>query len=226
VFDVPERGDAIDIGIGLDAHGTLWIDDVRFEEVDNTVPVTNPRLARAKLDDGSFEGMTEPPKSWVLSGGARKEFRTAIDTNEHAEGKASLRLEPSVDTPSGYGTAMTAILAEPYHGNRMRLSAQVKGRGIIGPGDLWLRVQAEASPGDGPGLGGGTCKLSGDFDWRPCTIVFDVPDRGVRIETGIGLGGRGTIWLDDVKLEEVARTEKVTGLVRDRAAPANLGFEH
>ena len=57
------------------------------------------------------------------------------------------------------------------------------------------------------------------------TIVFDVPDRGVRIETGIGLGGRGTLWVDDVKLEEVERSTQVTNTVRDRSTPENLGFE-
>ncbi len=225
VFDIPERGDGLDIGIGLDPHGTLWIDDVTFEEVDRTVPVTRPRFARLKLEDGSFEGMQDAPNSWSLSGAGKKDFRVAIDTSEHAEGKASLRFEPTSERPSGYGTVMTSVLAEPYRGKRMRLSAKVKGRGIAARGDLWLRVQAQLSPSDGPGLGGGTCKLTGDFDWRPCTIVFDVPDRGVRIETGIGLGGRGTVWLDDVKLEEVERTTKVTGVVRERSLPENLGFE-
>jgi hypothetical protein len=120
---------------------------------------------------------------------------------------------------------MTSILAERYRGKRLRMSAQVRGRGISGRGDMWLRVQALTSPGDGPGLGGGSCPLAGDFEWRPCTMVFDVPERGMWIETGIGLAGPGTIWLDDMKLEEVEKTAKVTSVVRERNAPENLGFE-
>jgi hypothetical protein len=87
------------------------------------------------------------------------------------------------------------------------------------------RVQAASSPGDGPGLGGASCKLAGDFEWRPCEVVFDVPERGTSIELGVGLAGPGAIWLDDVKLEEVAKSADVPGVVTEKSAPENLGFE-
>jgi hypothetical protein len=229
VFDVPDRSDALEIGIGLAAHGTLWIDDVTLDEVDANVPLTNERWVRARLDDGGFEG-EEAGNGWFLSGGAGTDFRATRDTQEHAEGRASMRLETKSGAPStGYGTFMTAVDAKAHHGKRMRLTAQARGRGVTGRGDVWLRVQAASSPGDGPGLGGGSCKLSGDFDWKPCAIVFDVPDRGTRIEFGAGIAGPGTLWLDDVKLEEV---EKSTTLTRpgthaaaERSAPHNLDFE-
>ena len=33
------------------------------------------------------------------------------------------------------------------------------------------------------------------------------------------------MWLDDVKLEEVEKTQAVTIVVREKATPENLGFE-
>jgi hypothetical protein len=225
VFDVPERGDEIDVGIGLDAHGTIWLDDVTFEPVDATVPLTTKSIHRRTLDDGGFEGAVDAPSGWFMSGGARKEFKLTVDRTEHAEGTTSIRFEPAVPKPSGYGTMMTSILAESYRGKRLRMTSRVRGRGITARGDMWLRVQALGSPGDGPGLGGGSCDLAGDFEWRPCTVVFDVPERGMWIELGIGLAGPGTVWLDDVRLEEVAKDAPVTGVVRDKTAPENLNFE-
>jgi hypothetical protein len=79
----------------------------------------------------------------------------------------------------------------------------VKGEGISSRGDLWARVQAADSPADGPGLGYGNCELAGTFDFRPCEIIFDVPERADSIEVGLGLGGAGTAWIDDVTLEPV-----------------------
>ena len=52
---------------------------------------------------------------------------------------------------------MTSLVAGTYRGKRLRMSAQVRGRGVTARGDMWLRVQAQSSPADGPELGGGSC---------------------------------------------------------------------
>lgn len=67
-------------------------------------------------------------------------------------------------------------------------------------------------------------RCAGVLDVPPAAVV-DVPERGMWIEMGIGLAGRGTVWLDDVKVEEVAKDALVTSVVRDRTAPDNLSFE-
>lgn len=225
VFDVPQRGDAIDVGIGLDPHGTLWLDDVTLEEVDTSVPLSRESTHRTRLDDGGFEAIGDAPRGWFVSGNAKKDYAVTVDRSVRAEGSASVRLAPRGTAPGGYGSFMTSLVADAYRGKRLRMSAQLRGRGITGRGDMWLRVQAQSSPADGPGLGGGSCALAGDFEWKPCTVVFDVPERGVWIELGVGLAGPGTVWLDDVKLEEVAKSAPLTSVVRERAAPENLGFE-
>ncbi|HVH42941.1 MAG TPA: hypothetical protein VM925_11380 [Labilithrix sp.] len=225
VFDVPPRGDAVEVGVGLGAHGKLWLDDVTIETVDTTVPVTTESVERRRLDDGGFETSNDRPTEWFMSGGAPASYAVTLDHEQHSEGTTSARLASKVEKPAGYGTLMTEILAESYRGKRLRMTAQVRGRGIAARGDMWLRVQAQSSPGDGPGLGGGSCSLAGDFDWKPCTVVFDVPERGMWIQMGIGLAGPGTIWLDDVRLEEVEKSAAVTSIVREKAAPENLGFE-
>lgn len=81
---------------------------------------------------------------------------------------------------------MQSIRARDHRGKRLRMTALIRGRGVAGRGDFWLRVQAPHSPADGPGLGGGSCRLSGDFDWRPCEIVFDVPRPASRSSSASG----------------------------------------
>ncbi|MEK4628573.1 hypothetical protein MKZ17_10235 [Solibacillus sp. FSL R7-0682] len=41
VLDVPEESTSIHFGILLVGSGEIWIDGVKFEEVDRTVPSTN-----------------------------------------------------------------------------------------------------------------------------------------------------------------------------------------
>ena len=111
------------------------------------------------------------------------------------------------------------------NGSTTSATPKLPPRGRHSRGMNWLRVQAVDSPGDGPGLGGGSCTLAHGFDWKPCEIVFEVPERGHAIQFGVGLAGRGTIWLDDVKLEEVGPSVPVTGRVSGRLHPENLDFE-
>ena len=164
-------------------------------------------------------GVTPPPQSdlipgWEISGTDRKSYRLARDTGTTTSGKASARLE-WIGGDRKFGYLAQAASAERYRGKRVRLLGFVKGEAIGGRGDFWLRVQAADSPGDGPGLGGGSCRLHATFDFKRCEIVFDVPKAGESIELGIGLDGPGTIWPDDVKLEAVGKN-----------VPLNSGLEH
>jgi hypothetical protein len=226
VLDVPAAGDELQIGAGLRGAGTLWLDDVQLERATDAA-VTPAEAPTAGLDNGDFEASDDGPVGWFLSGGASDEFDAAIDHDQRAHGAASARLRPRVAVvePTGYGTLMQSIAAAELRGKRMHLHALVRGEGVTGRGDLWLRVQAAYSPGDGPGLGGGSCRLSGSFAWRPCDLVFDVADAGESIELGIGLAGPGTLWLDQVTLDEVSRDVPVTGVVRAAPRPINLDFE-
>jgi hypothetical protein len=250
VLDVAGDATLVQFGLIQDGAGVSHLDDAVLEIAGVEAAVTEPNpvvldepiepSARAAdeqeypdgpkaLLDGSFEDdgeiPHEPGVGWFMSGRARDEFEATFDRSERAAGAASARLRPRVESPSGYGTLMQAFLAHTSRGKRLRMTALVKGQGITGRGDLWLRVQAPYSPIDGPGLGGGGCKLSRSFAWRTCEIVFDVPANAISIQLGVGLAGSGTIWLDDVRLEEVARSVPLSHPVSLPTYPRNLDFE-
>jgi hypothetical protein len=229
VLDVPMAGDTIHISADLEGRGALWVDDVRLEQVGDDVPVTwtdqRPR-APANLD---FEAASErgaAPEGWFLSGGARGHYHAAVDRVLVHGGRASGRLEPAVASPLGYGTLMQLVRAADYRGKRLRMTAAVRGNAIEGRGDLWLRVQGTESPADGPGLGGGRYRLAGSFEWRSLAIVFDVPPMADSIQWGVGLDGRGAMWIDDVRLEEVAADVPLEHGDQRSLALENGGFEN
>ena len=145
-----------------------------------------------------------------MSGGDPGDYEHGVDPVVKHDGPKSLRLAASVPHPPGYGTLMRQEPALPHRGHRVRVSAFVRGADIGARGDMWARVQAADSPGDGPGLGSGACQLSETFAWKPCEIEFDVPQAGDRIEIGIGLAGTGTIWLDDLAVRDLGVVSKTS----------------
>lgn len=50
VLDVPEETELINIGILLTGKGRVWLDDVSFQEVDRTVPVTDFEIQKEYPD--------------------------------------------------------------------------------------------------------------------------------------------------------------------------------
>ena len=49
-MDVPEETELINIGILLTGKGRVWLDDVSFQEVDRTVPVTDFEIQKEYPD--------------------------------------------------------------------------------------------------------------------------------------------------------------------------------
>src|SRR6185436_3653066 len=92
----------------------------------------------------SAPGLPLPPE-WFLSGGARDQFDAALDVVVKHGPAPSLRLRPKPTYSHGYGTVMQIRPAAPHLGKRMRFTALAKGEGVVGRGDIWLRVQAPES---------------------------------------------------------------------------------
>ena len=53
--------------------------------------------------------------------------------------------------------------------------------------------------------------LVGTHDWTPFAIVLDVPMQAEQLVGGLLLGGAGTLWADDLMIDTVDRTAKLTG---------------
>jgi len=73
-------------------------------------------------------------------------------------------------------------------------------------------------------------RLEDSADWQELSIVLDVPDqRNADILFGVDLRGKGEIYFDDFKFEEVTYDVELTGETIERKpkkAPANLSFEN
>jgi hypothetical protein len=93
------------------------------------------------------------------------------------------------------------IDAGKYAGQRVRVSAFLKGVNITGQGYLFGYVD-----GSGKTLMSAFTHIKGTTDWQKVTLVFDVSDSASSLRLGFSLWnqqGHGKLWMDDISGPEI-----------------------
>jgi erythromycin esterase len=175
------------------------------------------------------------PKGWGGGAFGMGEYPIGLDTKTFKSGKAAAFIR--ADKPGNGATLTQMVAPKDLAGKRVRLSAQVKTKGADPGAGLWMRIDTPGGTQGFDNMWGR--KIAGDNDWAAAEVVLDVPAKATGIAFGIIMfGGKGTVWIDDVKLEAVDKDVKVTAETPAEAAgeglansdglpeaPTNLGFE-
>jgi hypothetical protein len=186
-------------------------------------PPPEPQVA-ANLDFEAAPTESGFPSCW--SGGGEG-YEITVDQEVMRGGAASGRIG-AVEDPSSreaFGALTQGISAEPWRGKRVRLSGWLRTReATTGGAGLWMRVD----PYTGPPLAFDNMSdrpVTGSTDWDRYEVVLEVPEEAKAVYFGALLSGGGTLWVDDLALEEVPGTVQVTERGRPAPAPTNLDFE-
>jgi hypothetical protein len=182
------------------------------------------------------------PKDWLLRGSGSKNYELRSDKATAFTGNFSalLMAHDKDVSPNLSGSGIQAVLAAPYVGKRVELSAMLRGEGMRNAGSVWMYVTdpsrviiayqvAQMSATGDPG------------EWTRYRVVMDMPFHGEVLAYGFTLQGKGKLWVDDVHLRAVddavvpltgpqnahqvgviAQAVSVDGAL---ANPANLDFE-
>jgi hypothetical protein len=170
-------------------------------------PPAEPTTAE-NLDFEAGAAASGFPSGW--GGGGDGYELTAEETVIHG-GAASGRIQSVASSENGFGTLTQGISAERWRGKRVRLSGWLRTRDVeTGWAGLWMRVDPAAGSalafdnmvGRGP---------KGTADWRRYEVVLDVAEEAKAVYFGALLAGGGTLWVDDLVLEEVPDTVETTG---------------
>jgi len=134
-------------------------------------------------------------------GGYLPGVNAAIDTTVFHSGNVSLRLAGFGSKPDDSAHIVQQITLKPYR--QYRLSLWVKTEDVK-PG-LLAGIQAQSE--DGRSLHPWEPQLSGTSDWRQLVSGFN-SSSAAKFKLDIGIfeaakGATGTVWIDDVKVEEV-----------------------
>ena len=100
--------------------------------------------------------------------------------------------------PVGYADLRQGVLADPFRGRRVRLTAQVKTRDVTDKASIYLRV-VDPARSRGPEHRHQVASPATD-GWNHLQVEADVPDDSVFVLFGLSLSGPGQIWATNFEL--------------------------
>lgn len=155
---------------------------------------------------------------WTLSGTASQCYEAGVDASVHHGGAQSAKLFFKIPYCAGFGLLMQTIRADEYRGKRVRLTGWLK---TVDAGRANLVLRADSSTGETYAMDSMIKRAThGTEDWHEQTIVLDVPEKAATIAVGILLGVNGTVWADDLVLDIVDKSVKVTNVMKRPIPPA------
>ncbi len=197
-----------------------------------------PGRFRKLFDLKLFEGRTRGGElqmnqsstitGWMLTGSHPQNYEMGIDPAEVHQGKASGYLKAVTPMePNEFATMMQQFRADKYVGKRMKLSGFVKTERVDAFCGLWMRVDNNVhdvlqfdNMHDRP--------ITGTQPWNQYNIVLDVPEGSAVISFGVILNGKGKVWVDSFRFEEVDLNTPLTHMETEYEMsdePVNLSFE-
>jgi hypothetical protein len=185
VCDVDPQVETIRAGVHMRGKGQIWMDSPQIEIVPNTVPITDDQVWHP----------------WSFS---RPHYSTKLDPTTPRNGKPTRLLESKV-AAAGEWFAWDWNNRHPdkYLGKKMKLSMWIKTENVTGPSGLCLRVVGPNFADIIPNLSKDQRTIKGTTPWTKYEFTADIPPETQNICTGVRLGGKGKLWLDDVQYELV-----------------------
>jgi len=196
--------------------------------VQGQIPHLAPRLGIGPgpmIVDGGFErfsdeGSIEFPRTMLYPGERWAAGEAAIDFAERHGGRASLRLYNLKPTDQALASQNYEIGETFRPGRTYRLSVWMRSARIARPNGVVLKAFA-------PGMSAlGTWQIPYPADqaaWSRRQVDFSMPEGTTVLRVMLVLDGPGTVWLDDLRLEEVLADGRTTEVQRS-ALPVDHAF--
>ena len=171
-------------------------------------------------------------KDWIIAGSHPQSYDMGIDKGAGKEGNNAATIKSTAKKINGFGTLMQICQAKGFHGKRVKMSGLVKTEKVEDWAGLWLRIDQKDSDEilgfDNMHDGKTDRSIKGTTDWTRYEIVLEVPANAAYLAYGALLSGKGQVWFDDIRFEEVDPSVPVTGkepAVNIPREPVNLDFE-
>lgn len=139
--------------------------------------------------------------SWTV-GSEHNNYEGGVADFGFARGGNAKFIRANMAGERDWGSLAQGFNATQYRGKRVRFQAQVRTEGITDWSGLWMRVDCQGDRAcsfynsqDKP--------IVGTNDWQLRSVTLDVPDNANIIVLGVIAAGKGTVWIDDLKVEAV-----------------------
>jgi RNA polymerase sigma factor (sigma-70 family) len=148
--------------------------------------------------------VAEEDQGWEFISDTPEEYAAAMDAQVEHDGHATMRISSDSAPRSSTGKyARIETSIGQYVGHRIRVTAWIKAQGVSSDGGVRIRVfdadgNQIADDGQRPHR-----PVRGTVDWKLYSAFANVPATAVKIQWGVMLNGRGSMWVDvdSAKLE-------------------------
>ncbi|WP_102707960.1 helix-turn-helix domain-containing protein [Terribacillus saccharophilus] len=185
-------------------------------------------MMRAALHQKEEKMEDKQVRGWILSGSDPHNYEMGNDYKQVHQGKASgYLMSKTVIGADEFATMMQQFKAANYVGKRLQLTCFIKTENVQSFASMWMRVDNTSDDivqfdnmSNRP--------IQGTTNWTRYRIVLDVPDNSAAISFGVILSGKGKVWADGFRFEEVDESVPTTNIdmtYHMRDEPVNLAFE-
>jgi hypothetical protein len=178
------------------------------QEITMTYKITISAVIFSLLIAISTSVRTSVP-GWFVTGSQPKAYSTGTSALSGQNGGPAAFLRGNEGT-DGFGTLMQMFSAAKYEGQRVRLSASIRTENLKQSAGLWMRMDGA----NGKILGFDNMQdrpITGITDWKRYEVVLDAPVGTRNIAMGVLMVDGGVLWMENVKVEVVPNTVRVTG---------------
>lgn len=148
-----------------------------------------------------------PLPGWMVVGQVTSEFDVAIDHDVARSGRSSVRMQPRVSAPTAFIATSQWIDVQRKRDQRIRLSAWFRLKEVSGRGAFVNVTFVDAKGTRLTTVATAQRARSGTTtDWLRDSITMQVPHDATSAVVSVVLDKAGTLWVDDVSIEDLDRS--------------------
>jgi hypothetical protein len=161
--------------------------------------------ARGAPPDDPVSATVVVPKYWLLRGTSPQSYEISADRQQVHNGELSVRIKAHDEdiSPTLNGSVMQNVAAQSLLGRRLEVSAFLRAEDVReGTVALWFTA---VDPNDAllAADSSRTAYPKITDQWTRVRFVVDVPPIAAELNYGVTLTGKGTAWVDDLRLTTV-----------------------
>jgi len=194
VMDIPQETLTIsfDFRMREQGNGTIWLDGIEFETVDEGVPLTDTHVGSRPLQPFNLD-FSHGLLFWDVKGEAVWHYERGIDTSAAPDSSPCAFVRSTSADLASRCTLQQVVSAQHYQGKSIRLHATIK---TVSARRVHFFVKRRFPNGE-------SCEeiISGTTDWTVYRLTLPITVGSSDFVFGVTLDGTGQFWLKNVQFQ-------------------------
>ncbi|HLG60365.1 MAG TPA: hypothetical protein VKY19_00420 [Ktedonosporobacter sp.] len=195
VMDIPQDTHHISFSLSLrgEGNGTIWLDKIELETVDDNVPVTGTSITSLLLQPSNLD-FSHGFMFWQVKGEGVWHYEHGVISAETASGEHYVFLKSSNAESNCSCTLQQTVQGLHYWGKSIHLSASIK---TTSAGCARFFVKPSSGQSE-------KCEevIVGTTDWTEYHLTLPITTGAFGFVFGVTLEGSGQLWLKNIQFKQ------------------------